>query len=385
MSVHGRDTGSKPLWHADFLKIIIADLLVCISVYMLFPTLPAYMGWYAEKDMAYEWMYILCFGVGVCSLAPFCNYWLDAYRRKNVVLWALAGMVLSTSVFLFEWPEWSKRLMCFMQGASYGVFQISLGSTLLLDLSDSKRRTEAAHVYYWFARFALVLGLLAGIVVPVHYGVRFLASMSLVLLLCAGLLVLGLRVPFRAPLEPALCTLDRFWLRRGVRFFIPLFMVTLSFGLILGKYGNIEFCLFLALGFLMALSMHQVLLRNRWGTEIILGFALLVLNGFLLQFYGHVRELSLVAAVCLGCGIGFTTSRYLLSYIRICEHCERGTAQTSYMLGWDLGVISGFLLSFYLLYAFGEVNIYIVSTLVILAGMFHLLFVQQWYLRNKRK
>ena len=89
---------------------------------------------------------------------------------KNVALWALAVIVCATGAFLFDGPQWGKWLARMMQGASYSVFQIALGSTLLLDLSDTKKRTEAAHVYYWFTRLALVFGPLSGIVVPMHYG-----------------------------------------------------------------------------------------------------------------------------------------------------------------------------------------------------------------------
>ena len=78
----------------------------------------------------------------------------------------------------FRWPAVGEVAGGMMQGASYSVFQIALGSTLLLDLSDTKKRTEAAHVYYWFTRLALVFGPLSGIVVPMHYGVRLFAGVS---------------------------------------------------------------------------------------------------------------------------------------------------------------------------------------------------------------
>ena len=189
---------------------------------MFLPVAPVCMGRIPGEDVGGMCASVLLFWGGVCLPAPFCNYWLDAYRRKNVALWALAGIVCATVAFLFDGPQWGKWLARMMQGASYSVFQIALGSTLLLDLSDTKKRTEAAHVYYWFTRLALVFGPLSGIVVPMHYGVRLFAGVSVAFLLCAGLLVLTMRVPFRAPLEPSWCTFDRFWLPRGFRLFIPL-------------------------------------------------------------------------------------------------------------------------------------------------------------------
>ena len=211
---------------------------------MFLPVAPVCMGRIPGEDVGGMCVSVLLFWVGVCLPAPFCNYWLDAYRRKNVALWALAVIVCATGAFLFDGPQWGKWLARMMQGASYSVFQIALGSTLLLDLSDTKKRTEAAHVYYWFTRLALVFGPLSGIVVPMHYGVRLFAGVSVAFLLCAGLLVMMMRVPFRAPLEPSWCTFDRFWLPRGFRLFIPLTGVTFSAGLMLGQYRDAGFYLF---------------------------------------------------------------------------------------------------------------------------------------------
>ena len=188
----------------------------------------------------------------------------------------ISGIVCATVAFLFDGPQWGKWLARMMQGASYSVFQIALGSTLLLDLSDTKKRTEAAHVYYWFTRLALVFGPLSGIVVPMHYGVRLFAGVSVAFLFCAGLLVMTMRVPFRAPLEPSWCTFDRFWLPRGFRLFIPLTGVAFSAGLMLGQYRDAGFYLFLAVGFWLALWGHHLFFKEKLQTEFAVGFVALV-------------------------------------------------------------------------------------------------------------
>ena len=73
----------------------------------------------------------------------------------------------------------------------------------------------------------------------------------------------------------------------------------------------------------------------------------------------------------LGKWPGFVTSRYLLSYIRICEHCERGTAQTSYLLGWDAGLWAGYSVSFGLRTEVGEtIYTYIMGAIFVGMGIF---------------
>ena len=353
---------------------------------MFLPVVPVCMGRMLGGEMGGICASVLLFWVGICLPAPFCNYWLDAYRRKNVALWALVGIVCATMAFLFDGPQWVRGVARMMQGASYCVFQIALGSTLLLDLSDTKKRTEAAHVYYWFTRLALVFGPLSGIVLPVHYGVRLFAGVSEALLLCAGVLIVTMCVPFRAPLEPSWCTFDRFWLPRGFRLFIPLAGVAFSAGLMLGQYRDAGFYLFLAVGFWLALWGHHFFFRGKLQTELAVGFVVLSASALLWGLGGDMEGMEWSIALCLGSGLGFVTSRYLLSYIRICEHCERGTAQTSYLLGWDAGLWAGYSVSFGLRTEVGEtIYTYIMGAIFVGMGMFHLFWTRLWYMRNKRK
>ena len=100
--------GHKTLWHADFLKIILANFCVCTSLYMFLPVAPVCMGRIPGEDVGGMCASVLLFWGGVCLPAPFCNYWLDAYRRKNVALWALAARPahrLRTTVYSPAYPH----------------------------------------------------------------------------------------------------------------------------------------------------------------------------------------------------------------------------------------------------------------------------------------
>ena len=187
---------------------------------------------------------------------------------------------------------------------------------MLLDLSDTRKRTEAAHVYYWFARLALVFGPLAGVMLPLYHGAEAFSAVAVGLQVCAFLLLSGLRVPFRAPLEPSLFTFDRFWLPRGFRLFVPLFGVCLVAGLLMGRHCGAGFCVFLGVGFWLALWLHRCVFRERLQRELACGFCSLVVAALLLSCPLADERWLWVVAVFLGCGLGWTTSRYLLSYIR---------------------------------------------------------------------
>ena len=310
-------------------------------------------GYWGEKWEVYA-LPCCSFGVGICLPAPFCNYWLDAYRRKNVALWALVGIVCATMAFLFDGPQWVRGVARMMQGASYCVFQIALGSTLLLDLSDTKKRTEAAH------------GLL--LVHPFSFGLRSLVGYSLASALRCTPFCRSIRgftalcrgidcddvCSFPGSFGAVMVYIRPFWLPRGFRLFIPLAGVAFSAGLMLGQYRDAGFYLFLAVGFWLALWGHHFFFRGKLQTELAVGFVVLSASALLWGLGGDMEGMEWSIALCLGSGLGFVTSRYLLSYIRICEHCERGTAQTSYLLGWDAGLWAGYSVSFGLRTEVGE-------------------------------
>lgn len=385
IDVEARQSGGHALWHAGFLKIILAHFLVGVSIYMFLPVAPLMTGGADGVEAGGALAAVLWFCVGMCVPAPFCNYWLDAYRRKGVALWALAGMACSVLFAGAGFSGWAGGLVRLLQGASYGVFQIAVGSTLLLDLSDTRKRTEAAHVYYWFQRLALVVGLLVGRVVAVLYGRSEFLWIAAGLLLAALLLVGSLRVPFRAPLQPALFTLDRFFLPRGFRLFVPLLLSSAVAGLLLGQVHALTGFLGLCIGLWLALSLHLRLFGERLELELSVGFLLLLGASllFLSPLSGHA--VACVSSLCLGCGLGCIASRYLLSFIRICEHCERGTAQTSYLLGWDVGILSGYSFSSLMWTADERICTYVLLGLCLSVAVFHFVFVRKWYVRHRRK
>ena len=379
------DPERRPLWNAGFLKIVLAHFLVGVSLYMFLPVVPLLAGHDGGGEAAGVLWSAVLFCAGMCVPAPFCNYWLDTFRRRTVALWGLAGMVCAVALFGAGVSGWVGGAVRLLQGAAYGVFQIAAGSTLLLDLSDPKKRTAAAHVYYWFQRLALVAGLLAGRPVASRFGLPPFLWLAGGLLVCAVLLVGALRVPFRAPLCPSPFSLDRFWLPRGSRLFVPFVLASCVAGALLARIHTLAGFFFLAVGFWVALTLHLRVFRERLELEIGAGFLLLFVSCLLFLSPPATGVVSCAAALSLGCGQGCIASRYLLSYIRVCEHCERGTAQTSYLLGWDVGLLVGYSLSLFLSLPDGRVCVDAVPGICLLAALVHFAFVRKWYISHRRK
>ena len=158
------------LWHRDFWLMAIANLLLTSAVYMLVPTMPLWLVESQGLSMQESGIAMAAFGVGLFLFGAFVSFLVQHYRRNVVCIWAvlamgaLIGMLYYVNTQRSEFVEfWLVVLQRFGFGAVFGLAQMVLTSTLIIDTCESYQRTEANHSAGWFGRFALSLGPLAGL------------------------------------------------------------------------------------------------------------------------------------------------------------------------------------------------------------------------------
>lgn len=373
--------GGKRGWRLNCWRICVMNLLVGMALYMMFPFISRILSPAGAGESACFLLFGLAYVAGLLLPGPFCNYWLDVFKRKGVCRRALFLLVV-TQVFLFWLLPPSLVPFCgLLLGAAVGLFQISAGSTLLVDLSPADCRTLTSHIYYWFTRLALALGPVMGLLIVGQVGYFWLPVFSLVCGCVAFLLLQSVEVPFRAPLEPPVVSLDRFWMPRAFRLFAGLLPVTLAAGLMLSLYTRPEWYAMMAAGFFCSLSVHRMLWAGRdVRREIIFGMMLMMsavlLCIFLLSF--PLWSMSLVALL-FAWGLGHVSSRYLLFFVRVSRHCERGTAQTTYLIAWESGLLLGLSVGL-MAGAFGPALV-LACLLLSLSLIVYLLFIHRWLVK----
>ena len=76
-------------------------------------------------------------------------------------------------------------------------------------------------------------------------------------------------------------------------------------------------------------------------------------------------------------------SRFLLFFIKLAKHCQRGTTQSTYFLGWETGLMSGVAFGIFL----GNRYEVLVVALVLVATAFIIYnyLIHPWYLHNKNR
>jgi MFS family permease len=292
------------------------------------------------------------------------------------LLWYIDGL---RSEFVEFWIILAQRLLL---GAAFGLAQMVLSSTLIIDTCESFQRTEANFSASWFARFALSLGPLAGLL-TYPFGFHAVLVITIGLAAVSLLLIKIVKFPFRTPEEGVhVMSLDRFFLPHGFVLFVNLMLVSIVVGLLLSMSHASMFYALMMGGFLLALLAQRFVFRNaELKSEVLTGLILMVAALIIMLVY----PVSPVSPVFIGLSAGIIGSRFLLFFIKLSRHCQRGTSQSTYFLGWETGLSLGVGLGYLLFYKQTELLLYTALSLTMMALLMYHFFTHSWYVHNKNR
>ena len=249
------------LWHRDFWMMSTALFLLSASIYMLIPVLPVWLMETEHFNMLQVGAAMASFAIGLFLPGCFCNYLVQRFRRNKVCVISIFLMTACLSALYYLHGITSQYvevrvilLQRLLLGATYGLAQMVLSSTLIIDASESFRRTEANHSSAWFARMALSLGPLFGLLLFNYIGFDAVLLASMVAALGAAALIMTVVIPFRTPDETVrVISCDRFFLTHGMVLFVNFFIFSLVIGLMLSLGLSDRFYAMMMGGFLLAL------------------------------------------------------------------------------------------------------------------------------------
>lgn len=337
------------LWHREFWQLAIANLFLSMSVYMLIPVLPQWLIQEENFSMLEAGLSMGIFALGLFLFGPFVSYMVQHYRRNRVCMHAIVLLVLCHGLLWYidnlksEFVEFGLILLQrFVLGSLFGFAQMVLSSTLVIDTCESFQRTEANHSASWFGRFALSLGPLAGIVIQQIWGFNIVIIVAAALALAAVLLIRTVDFPFRAPEEHVhVFSCDRFLLDKGGVLFLNLLMITIAIGIAIGQMDSLQEFGMMMIGFFLALLAQRFIFRDaELKSEVVTGLILLSAALLIIQTR-HTVAAGYISSTFIGMATGIIGTRFLLFFIKLSRHCQRGTSQSSFMLAWESGLALG--------------------------------------------
>ena len=381
------------LWHRDFWLMAIANLLLTIAVYLLIPVMPKWLMQTENLTIQETGMIMGAFGVGIFLFGCFTSYLVQRFRRNMACIWAIMLMAallgwlyyldLQKSQFFDFRVLLVQRLAL---GAAFGVAQMILSSTLIIDTCESFQRTEANHSASWFSRFALSIGPLMGILVDRLAGFDKVLLVAIGCTLVAVIFILMVHFPFRTPEENVrVVSLDRFFLPQGWPLIINLILVTFVMGLLLSTTFSELFFVMVMVGFLVALLAQRFVFRDaEIESEVITGLMLIGV-AVLMMLTRQQTVVFFAAPMFIGFGLGMIGSRFLLFFIKLSRHCQRGTAQSTYFLAWEFGLALGIGLGYAVLEQQMGLALQVALCTTVVALLLYHFFTHGWYIRHKNR
>ena len=282
------------LWTVHFMRICIANLLLFISLYVLFPVLSIEMGDRLGVPVAQTGVAFLFFTLGMFLIGPFHAYLVDAYKRKTVCVFSFALMVAATVGYAFVTNITELILLSTVQGLAFGI-ATTAGITLAIDVTNSTLRSAGNVGFSWMARLGMILGIILGVWLYQSYSFQNLLSVSVITGAAGILIASGVYVPFRAPIVTKLYSFDRFLLLRGWVPAINMLLIAFAPGALLP-----------------------------------------------LMFVGDYWSLAALAVLV------FITVPFMKMFVKLSHHCQRGTANTTHLLASEVGISLGIATACYL-------------------------------------
>ena len=230
------------------------------------------------------------------------------------------------------------------------------------------------------------MGPLAALIVYGFWGYCYIPVFSGVLALASFVLIAMVRFPFKAPSEkmPLFC-LDRFFLPQGLPLFVNLILIMMVVGVLLAQVHSVTYYAMLLAGLAMAIVAERFAFANaELKSEVLTGIIVLA-AAVLMEFTHQARALDYMQPAMIGFASGIIGSRFLLFYLKLSKHCQRGTSQSSFFLAWETGISLGFLLKFGFLSSDSSRAPYAcLGLLVISLGLYNF-FVHPWYMKHRNR
>ena len=354
------------LWNRNYCKVMIANFSLFFAFYVLTPLLPLYLSEHfgATKDV----IGLVLSGYTITALLfrPFSGFLVDSFPRKTVLLVCFAafsiffaGYLAASSLLLFT-------IVRTLHGGPFGALTVA-NSTVAIDVLPSSRRTEGIGYYGLSNNLAMAIAPTIGIFLyKLTQSFELLFWLALVVACLGWLVDATVRLPARPIVKnKSKLSLDRFFLVRGWLLGANMIAFGFCFGVLsnyLAIYGKERLGITGGTGtYFMLCSIGLILSRLQGGKALREGrLTHNAAEGMMLSWVGYTLFIALPtlfpgsslavwsgyygSALLIGLGNGHMWPAFQNMILSVAHNNQRGTANSTILISWDIGVGIGILL-----------------------------------------
>ena len=348
--------------------ILAANFLLYFGFWLLVPVLPFYLSEIFHASNSTIGIVLSCYTVSSLCIRPFSGYLLDTFSRKPLYLLAYFVFTLIFAGYMMAGLLTIFIIFRVIHGISFGMVTVG-GNTVVIDIMPSSRRGEGLGYYGLANNIAMSIGPMFGLFL--HSGG---ASYTIIFSYALGSCVLGflaacmVRTPYKAPVKRAPVSLDRFILLKGIPAGFSLLLLSIPYGMTTNYVAMYArqigitaetgfFFTLMAVGMAISRLFSGKLVDKGMITEVITaGLYLVSICYFLLTACGWLAEwdmtftaiLFFLISLLLGIGFGTMFPAYNTLFVNLAPNSQRGTATSTYLTSWDVGLGIGMLAGGYI-------------------------------------
>ena len=391
------------LWNHNYIKVWSANFMIFFSFMLIMPILPLYLS--EEFGSGKHTIGVVLSGYTIMALLArvFSGYIVDTYNRKTVLLLSYGlfatfflGYLIGGSLILFA-------IIRTLHGAPFGTVTVS-NSTVAIDVLPAERRAEGIGYYGLSNNLATAISPTVGIYMYETWG-NFQAIFLLSFLMAASGFLISKTVKHSPPSKLAAglippkkspFSLDRFFLVKGWSVGLMLAMLSFSYGVLstyLAIYAKEElgmtqgaaiFFLILSVSLMVSRFTGSKSLRSgRVVHNATVGMCVSVFSylafAAIHNYWGFFG-----CAVILGLGNGHMFPAVQTMFVNLAPNNRRGTANSSMLTSWDLGVGAGVVIGGIASELSGYSAAFWIAAIVNIVGvLFFFAYVRRTYNKNK--
>ncbi len=377
----------EKLWNSNYIKVWLANFMIFFSFMLVTPLLPIYLSETFAADKHVIGVVLSGYTLTALLIRPFSGFIVDSYPRKQVLLICFflmfiffAGYLVAGSLLLFA-------IVRTLHGAPFGATTVA-NSTVAIDVLHPSRRAEGIGYYGLSNNIATAISPSVAIYIyQLTHNFDLIFAISMVV---AGI---GLIINATVKLEKRelikdkkVISLDRFFLLKAWSQSLTMVCFAFSYGILstyIAIYGKEQlgitsgtglFFLLMSLGLICSrLIGNKSLSKGKIVENASIGILISLVGYFIFaavnNSFGYYS-----AALIIGLGNGHMFPAFQTMYINLAPHSQRGTANSSLLISWDVGVGLGILIGGIVVEYFGYNASFWVSAVVNLLGVVGFIF-----------
>jgi MFS family permease len=340
------------LWSKQFTAVISATLLLAWAFYALMPTLPIYLMEHLKMGQGSIGLIMAAFSITAILARPLAGFILDNHPRFPVLI---ISLVVSTAAYGFYPLVTGVAAMLILRlihGAIWGTCS-SANATVVADIVPPVRLGEGIGIFALCIPVGMTIGPMFGNEVLSNCGPRVMFLSLLCVSLLAVIIALFARTPPRAITKTRFSVRNLFH-RKALPLSLTMFFIMIAYGAIIvfvgvyagqKRFANVTafFLCFSTSIFFSRLFLGRLFDRGYFHHLVVAGLTLTAAG---LPWLGLAATpfQFLAAGVVSGFGFGILMPTCQAAVNDLVGFDERGAANSTYLVSYDLGTGVGVLL-----------------------------------------